>query len=248
MYRNCWWQRLWWRIALLKHSKGRKAEYVFLKKERYPCSLLRCGTDAQTSIGLTTTIIKLDKGKGPATAALTAPYKERWKNKNLQNNYIQFSHLLFSLFSPKLPECAAWCCRVSQWESWAVLWSSHWQFASLWLKAQHLSWHFAVCQCDAAGTLCAAVEKRRSSVGLSLASSSSSTFSLLLSLGPRTHVVHRLTGGSTCRSLTLKSLKKIPIYKLLLGVVCKVSVLTCMQVKTVVRRLFISYSFRWVKV
>lgn len=101
-------------------------------------------------------------------------------------------------FSPKLPVWAACCCRVSLWGSRAAPWSSHWPFAARWLRAQHPSWHFAVCQCDAVGTLRAAAEKRRSSAGSSSASSSSSTsFSLLSSLVPRAHAVYHLTGGST---------------------------------------------------
>lgn len=177
----------------------------------------------QARVGLSATLIKHDKGKGPATAALSAPSKykrttkkkrQRQKNKKLPNTYNRlplFSH--FPVLFPKLPVWAACCCRVSQWGSWAAPWSSRWPFAARWLKAQHLSWHFAVCQCDAVGTLRAAAEKRRSSAGSSLASSSSSTsFSLLSSLAPRAHAVHRLTGGSTSRHLRVdKCTEQIPI-------------------------------------
>lgn len=206
----------------------------------------------QARVGLSATLIKHDKGKGPATAALSAPSKykkkpqkerQRQKNKKLPNTSNWLSPLFIPLFFPKLPVWAACCCRVSHWGSWAVPWSSRWPFAALWLKAQHLFWHFGVCQCDAVGTPCAAAEKRRSSAGLSLASSSSSTsFSLLSSLVPKAQAVHRLTGGSTRRRLrfdkcTDKSLFRSYYWEL--TVVCK-SVFAHMyaQVKTVMMNIF----------
>lgn len=183
-------------------------------------------------VSLSATLIKHDKGKRPATAAPLSPHKihTRIKNTRLKTkkkNFKHFSRVFFPpLFKPlfppsKLPVWAAYCCRVSHWGSWAVPWSARWPFAVLWLKAQHPSWHLGVCQCDAVGTLCAAAEKRRSSAGLSLASASSSytSFSLLLSLVPRAHAVHRLTGGSTRRRHRFdKCTEQIPIWKLLLGI------------------------------
>lgn len=111
--------------------------------------------------------------------------------------------------SPKLPVWAAYCCWVFQWGSWAALWSSRWPCAALWLKARHLPLRSAVRRCDAVETRYAAAERRRSSsVGPSLASSSFSTScSLLLSHGPRTHAVHGLTVTSTHSSFRFNKCK-----------------------------------------
>lgn len=182
--------------------------------------------------GLSDSLMKHDRGKRCDQAALSlcpqGKCKRNTKRKNRARktepaNYLQlaFLFLLISLVFPfKLPVWAACCCTVSLWGSWAAPWSSRWPFAVLWLRAQHLSWHFAVCQRDAAGTLCAAAGKRRSSAGSSLASSFFSTSSSLpLSLGPRAHAVHRLTGGSTRKHLSVdKWTEQIPKWKLVLGV------------------------------
>lgn len=108
---------------------------------------------------------------------------------------------------PKLPVWSAYCCWVFQWGSGAVLWSSRWPCAALWLKTRHLPLRSAVRQCDAVETRSAAAERRRS-VGPSLASSSFSTsFSLFLSHVPRTHAVHCLTVGSTHSSWRFNKFK-----------------------------------------
>lgn len=156
----------------------------------------------QTRVSLSATLVKHDKGKGPAAAALAAPSKHRkkpWRWK----------------YSPKLPVWAAYCWRVFRRGSWAALWSSRWPRAALWLKARHLPLRAAVPQCDAVETQHAAAEsrRRRSGAGPSLASSSFSTsFSLLLSHVPRTHAVHGLTGGSTCSSFRFNKCEEMKIH------------------------------------
>lgn len=172
------------------------------KRDIFLLSSVQWEWPQQTRVRLSATLVKHDKGKGPAAAALTAPSKHRKKPQRWN-------------YSPKLPVWAAYCCWVFRWGSWAVLWSSRWPCAALWLKARRLPLRAAVRQCDAVETRYAAAERRRRRSGAapSLASSSFSTsFSLLLSHAPRTHAVHGLTGRSTRSSFRFNKGEEIKIH------------------------------------